>query len=88
MYTTFAAINHMSVRNGGHGGTVVNVASVAAIYPFNRSPVYCGTKGAVLAFTRSLSDETLNGELGMKFVVVCPGYTHTGLVRGMFFLLK
>lgn len=73
----------MSLKNGGRGGMIVNVPSVAALYPFNRSPVYAGTNAGVLAFTRSLSDETLTRELGIKFVVMCRCHSHNTMVRNV-----
>lgn len=34
------AIHHMSTRNGGHGGVVINTASVAGPYYINHTHMY------------------------------------------------
>ena len=43
----------MGKHNGGKGGTVVNIGSIAGLLPMNSCPVYGGTKAAVIAMTRS-----------------------------------
>ena len=43
----------MGKHKGGKGGTVLNIASIAAFIAVNCSPVYSGTKAAVVAMVRS-----------------------------------
>ncbi|XP_055301015.1 alcohol dehydrogenase-related 31 kDa protein-like isoform X2 [Sitodiplosis mosellana] len=81
IYSTLIGIDQMSVKNGGHGGMIVNVASVAGLDPFHRCPVYSSSKSGVVAFTRSLSDKILTSEFGIKFVLICPGSTKTELLK-------
>ena len=71
----------MSVKKGGHGGMIVNVASTIGLDPFYRTPIYCASKSGVIAFTRSLADQALAPEFGIKFVVTCPGITMTEMIR-------
>jgi 3-oxoacyl-[acyl-carrier protein] reductase len=42
---------------GENGGSIINISSVAGTDPVPGAPVYCGTKGAVDAITKSLSKE-------------------------------
>jgi hypothetical protein len=56
-------------------GTLVNIASIAAIAPEVLNGVYGGTKAFVLAFSRSLHKEL--AEKGVRVQVVLPGATGT-----------
>jgi NAD(P)-dependent dehydrogenase (short-subunit alcohol dehydrogenase family) len=61
-------------------GTLVGVASVAAVRGLPGHAAYCGAKAAVVQMC-----ETLRGELraqGVKVVTLAPGYIDTPLTRG------
>lgn len=53
------------------GGSVVNVASVAALIGMFNRAAYCATKGAVLALTRALACDY--GSKGIRANAICPG---------------
>ncbi|RDD43068.1 15-hydroxyprostaglandin dehydrogenase [NAD(+)] [Trichoplax sp. H2] len=72
---TKLAIEVMSTRNGGHGGVIINTASMGAIFPIMGGPVYSGTKFGVLGFSRSLSN--LNASDGIRVNVICPAFVRT-----------
>jgi NAD(P)-dependent dehydrogenase (short-subunit alcohol dehydrogenase family) len=57
------------------GGAIVNVASLAALLGFGGLSTYAASKGAVVAFTRTLAVEL--GPLGVRCNVVAPGPTRT-----------
>jgi len=63
------------------GGTVVAVASDAARVGSSGEAVYAGTKGAVVAFTKTLARELARD--GVTCNVVCPGPADTPLTREM-----
>jgi uncharacterized protein len=63
-------------RLAGRGGTLINIASVAAIGPEILNGVYGGTKAFVLAFSQSLRKELAG--TGARVQVVLPGATGTG----------
>jgi len=71
-------------------GTLVGIASVAAIRGLPGHGAYCSSKAAVVSFCESLRGE-LRGS-GVKVVTVVPGYVDTPLTRqnryGMPFLMK
>lgn len=76
---TGAAIRRMSTAQGGVGGVIVNMASVAArtgglpgIIP------YAATKGAIETFTRGAANEA--GPLGIRINAVSPGLIETEMV--------
>lgn len=56
-------------------GTIVNIASIAAIAPEALNGVYGGSKAFVLAFSRSLHHEL--AEKGIRVQAVLPGATAT-----------
>lgn len=62
-------------------GTVVTVASIAAIRGLPGLAVYSATKGALTALTRSLAREM--GGKGFRFNAVLPGYIDTEMSGGL-----
>ena len=69
---TYAAVPGFVTRGGG---TIVNIASIAAISPETLNGVYGGSKAFVLAFSQSLNHE-LAGK-GVRVQAVLPGATAT-----------
>ncbi|XP_017493498.1 PREDICTED: alcohol dehydrogenase-like isoform X2 [Rhagoletis zephyria] len=72
---TLVAYDLMDRSRDGQGGVVVNISSVAALTPFPVLPIYSGTKGGVLSFTRALSH--LEPKTGITLYTICPGITDT-----------
>ncbi|HSC72856.1 MAG TPA: SDR family NAD(P)-dependent oxidoreductase [Gaiellaceae bacterium] len=70
------AISGMIARGGG---SIVNVASVAAIVGLRNRAAYCASKGAVVALTRALAVDHVND--GIRVNAVCPGTVDTPWVR-------
>lgn len=67
------------------GGSVVNVASVAALVGQSSTPAYIASKGGVVSFTRGLAVDYAPRRLRVN--AVCPGPTDTPLLRRHFELL-
>jgi NAD(P)-dependent dehydrogenase (short-subunit alcohol dehydrogenase family) len=67
------AVQAMSTAHGGRGGSIVNIASVAARTTGGISGIvpYAATKGALVTFTRGLSDEV--AAEGIRVNSVSPG---------------
>jgi 2-hydroxycyclohexanecarboxyl-CoA dehydrogenase len=59
------------------GGRIVNIASDAGRVGSSRETVYAGTKGGVIAFTKSLARELARYTINVN--CVCPGPTDTPL---------
>jgi NAD(P)-dependent dehydrogenase (short-subunit alcohol dehydrogenase family) len=70
------AIPGMTARGGG---SIVNVASVAALVGLRNRAAYCASKGAVVALTRALAVDHV-GE-GIRVNAVCPGTVDSPWVR-------
>ncbi|CAG9837243.1 unnamed protein product [Diabrotica balteata] len=78
--STFLALRYMGKHNGGKGGVVVNVSSIAGLTPMDIVPVYSGTKHFVLGLTGSLASPFFYDLTGVSFRVICPGLTNTRLI--------
>lgn len=63
------------------GGTVVNMASTAALQPM-RMHVYSAAKGGVMSLTRSMAYQY--GRKGVRVNAICPGYVLTERVMSRF----
>jgi 2-keto-3-deoxy-L-fuconate dehydrogenase len=61
------------------GGSIVNVASVAALVGLRNRAAYCASKGAVVALTRALAVDHVRD--GIRVNAVCPGTVDTPWVR-------
>jgi NAD(P)-dependent dehydrogenase (short-subunit alcohol dehydrogenase family) len=66
------------MRAGG-GGCIVNTASVHSFLSWPACSVYAASKGAVLAFTRSIALELL--PYGIRVNAIAPGTTDTNMFR-------
>ncbi len=65
----------------GDGGRVVSIASDAGRVGSSGEAVYAGTKGGVIAFTKTLARELAREDVTCN--VVCPGPADTPLTRAM-----
>ena len=70
------AIPGMTARGGG---SIVNVASVAALVGLRNRAAYCASKGAVVALTRALAVDHVGD--GIRVNAVCPGTVDSPWVR-------
>jgi NAD(P)-dependent dehydrogenase (short-subunit alcohol dehydrogenase family) len=72
------AVRRMSTRNGGAGGSIINVSSAATRYGSPGEYVdYAATKGAIDVFTLGLAREV--AEEGIRVNCVRPGHIYTEL---------
>jgi len=70
------AVKHMSTDNGGNGGSIVNVSSIAAkLGSPNEYVDYAATKGAVDTLTIGLAKEVAG--IGVRVNAVRPGVIYT-----------
>jgi NAD(P)-dependent dehydrogenase (short-subunit alcohol dehydrogenase family) len=70
------AIPGMAERRAG---SIVNIASVAALVGFRNRAAYCASKGAVVALTRALALDHVAD--GIRVNAVCPGTVDSPWVR-------
>lgn len=76
-YTTAAALEHLS-----EGSAIVNTTSVTAYKGSETLIDYAATRGAIVAFTRSLSQSLV--ERGIRVNAVAPGPIWTPLIPASF----
>jgi len=85
--TTFlaskAAIPHLKARGGG---SIVNIASIAALMPSPSLPAYGAAKAGVVHLTRTLALEL--GPHDIRVNAICPGFLWTRAWEGLAGLLK
>ena len=70
------AIPHMRRRGGG---TIVNIASVDAVWAEPELAAYCASKGGLVALTRSVAID--HGAEGIRCVAICPSYVRTEMLE-------
>jgi NAD(P)-dependent dehydrogenase (short-subunit alcohol dehydrogenase family) len=72
------AVTRMSSNNGGNGGAIVNLSSLAARTGSPNEYVdYAASKGAIDSFTRGLAAEV--AEQGIRVNAVRPGFIYTDM---------
>ena len=72
------AVKRMSIKNGGNGGTIVNLSSAAARLGSPGEYIdYAASKGAIDTFTRGLAQEV--AEDGIRVNAVRPGVIETDI---------
>ncbi len=75
LYTSKAVLPHMIGRGSGK---MINIASDAGRVGSSWEAVYAGSKGAVIAFSKTLARELARHKVNVN--VVCPGMTETPLL--------
>lgn len=76
-YLSKAAIPHMNP-----GSVIINTASIQAYQPTSSLLAYATTKGAIVTFTKALSEEAI--EKGIRVNAVAPGPVWTPLIPASF----
>ena len=78
LYMCKTVLPHMVPRASGR---VINIASDAGRVGSTGEAVYAGTKGAIIAFSKSLAREMARNKITVN--VICPGLTETPLLQGI-----
>ena len=64
----------------GHGGAIVNVASLGGLGAAPGTSVYSAAKAGVISLTRAAAVEY--GAKGIRVNCLCPGFIHTAMTAG------
>ncbi|KAI1751949.1 NAD(P)-binding protein [Xylaria castorea] len=76
------AINQMLQQDShesGHGGWIVNIASIHGLVPGRASPSYAASKAAVVNLTKQVALDYAVHKIHCN--VICPGYTQTAIFK-------
>ena len=65
----------LKMQQAGHGGSIINIASIDALHPSGALVHYDSSKGGMLMMTKSLAAEL--GKLNIRVNAVCPGGINT-----------
>jgi NAD(P)-dependent dehydrogenase (short-subunit alcohol dehydrogenase family) len=76
--TFFGTKHAIAAMRASGGGSIINTSSVAADHGQHGGFVYAGTKGAILAMTRTAAAEL--AEFNIRVNAVQPGVTQTGIL--------
>jgi NAD(P)-dependent dehydrogenase (short-subunit alcohol dehydrogenase family) len=66
----------------GRGASIVHLSSVVALIGVRNRAAYSASKGAILSLTRNMALDY--APRGIRVNCLCPGFTRTGLTRGIF----
>jgi NAD(P)-dependent dehydrogenase (short-subunit alcohol dehydrogenase family) len=71
-----AALPHLV---GGGGGSIINIASIAALVGFPNTPAYSAAKGGIVGLTRCTALEY--AAAGVRVNTICPGVIDTPMTE-------
>lgn len=69
------------MKKQGKGGSIVNIASIAALIGYSMLSTYCASKGGIVAFSRSVAMELAPDKIRVN--AICPGLIETPMTEGM-----
>ncbi|XP_031195704.1 15-hydroxyprostaglandin dehydrogenase [NAD(+)] isoform X3 [Mastomys coucha] len=73
----------MSKQNGGEGGIIINMSSIAGLMPVAQQPVYCASKHGIIGFTRSAAMAANLMKSGVRLNAICPGFVNTPILESI-----
>ncbi|XP_017781898.1 PREDICTED: 15-hydroxyprostaglandin dehydrogenase [NAD(+)]-like [Nicrophorus vespilloides] len=81
--SNFAFFDFLPKYRKGKEGVIINIASVAGLYPIALFPDYCATKHGIVAYTQALGSESHYQNTQVKVMGLCPGATDTEFSKNL-----
>lgn len=78
---TYLGLEYMGKQNGGDGGIIINMSSIAGLWPVAQQPVYSASKHGVIGFTRSAAMTANLMKSGVRINAICPGFVNTPILE-------
>ncbi|XP_023225706.1 15-hydroxyprostaglandin dehydrogenase [NAD(+)]-like isoform X1 [Centruroides sculpturatus] len=79
IHGTLLGLQFMGKHKGYKGGTIINIASNAAIHPFPLAPIYSACKHGIVGLSRSYGHPIHFERTGVCILTLCPWPTNTKL---------
>ena len=73
--TGLIRITRLALPHLEHGGHIVNMGSIAALWPYEKGTLYCLSKAAVHTFSRALREDLLGKPI--RVTTLAPGLVET-----------
>ncbi len=80
---TFLGVKSAIKEMKGHGGSIVNIASIAADVGIFAAPGYCASKAGVKNFTKAAALYCAQYGYKIRVNAIMPGYIETPMVEGV-----
>ncbi|XP_017772582.1 PREDICTED: 15-hydroxyprostaglandin dehydrogenase [NAD(+)]-like [Nicrophorus vespilloides] len=81
--SNYAFFDFLPKHRKGKEGVIINIASIAGLYPFHMFPDYSASKHGVVAYTQALGANAHYQHTQVKVMALCPGGTDTEIWTGM-----
>lgn len=78
---TMLGMEYLRKDKGGSGGLILNMSSLAGIFPVNYTPAYAASKHGVIGYTRSWSMHPDVVNNGVRLVCLCPAFVDTDMIK-------
>ncbi|CAH2086750.1 unnamed protein product [Euphydryas editha] len=78
---TIMAMDVMRKDEGGNGGVIMNMSSIAAFLQDSLFPIYMATKSAVLQFSSCVGLPDYYDRTGVRVLTMCFGATDTAILQ-------
>ncbi|NWR26881.1 PGDH dehydrogenase, partial [Tachuris rubrigastra] len=80
---TYLGLKKKKKGNGGNGGVIINISSLAGLMPAAFQPVYCATKHGVIGFTRSIALAANMDNYGVRLKKKKTGFVNTPILQSI-----
>lgn len=78
---TLLGFQYMGKDRGGHGGSIVNIASALVFQKPGGCPIHVGTKYFAVGLGCSFGHPSYFTRTGVRVITLCPGLTRTPMLR-------